>query len=99
MIYTIGFKKTYSFGLSKATKDKPFRKLGRTDNLNGTGEYYGGGSVWKTKEEAEAYLRSHRKRMAGYGVYGVLANWDKDTEQLPGEPFRRLITTSLLVAV
>ena len=31
------------------------------------------------------------------GVDGVLADLDTDTEQVPGEPFRRLLRTSRIV--
>lgn len=35
---------------------------------------YQGGSVWKTKEEAKKFCKED------YSVYGVIADWEKDTE-------------------
>jgi hypothetical protein len=49
-----------------------------------------GGSVWKTEEEARLFARE------GYSVYGVLADWDKDTEPTPHE-WNALIVDAPLV--
>jgi hypothetical protein len=86
MIYTIGHTESYTQYFKEQGTPQ---KLGRTKNYNG--EYYSGGSVWKTKEEAEKNCPS------GYSVYGVLADWEKDTEKNETENYHDLLVTSDLV--
>lgn len=38
-----------------------------------------GGSVWETYEEAKEYRQSMFKKDA-FNIYGVVCDWDKDTE-------------------
>lgn len=64
VIYTIGLTRFYEKYFEE--QDIP-QKKGRSDN-------YHGGSVWQTFEEASKYPTE------GYSVYGILANWDTDTE-------------------
>lgn len=64
MIFTIGHTKTYRHYF-KYLPDK-FMKTGKRDD-------YPGGWVWKTMEEARANCPR------GYSVYGVEADWEKDT--------------------
>ena len=64
MIYTLGHKSSYE-EYFRLYKDET-RKKGREED-------YPGGSVWKTIEDAEKFLKP------GYEVYGVLADWEKDT--------------------
>ena len=63
MIYTIG--KTCLYQQFFIEQGTP-QKKGRTKD-------YSGGSVWATYEDAKQFLPR------GYSVYGVLAEWDKDT--------------------
>jgi len=39
---------------------------------------YTGGSVWKTREEAEKHCPT------GYSVYGVILDWERDSEPSHG---------------
>jgi len=95
MIFTIGYRENYDAGLAEL--GAAFRKMGKRDVFRGS--QYRGGSVWKTREEAQAHLDANQHRLAGYSVYGVMASWDVDTEQLPGEPFRRLLVDAQIVPV
>jgi hypothetical protein len=56
---------------------------------------YPGGAVFPTPEAARAFLAANNG--AGRSIYGVAADWATDTEQLPGEPFRRLLRDAPLV--
>lgn len=93
MIYTIGNEKNYNALFSGPTAQDNPQKLGRTED-------YSGGIVWQTVEQATANCPP------GYKVYGVKADWDKDTapangsEEIGGQTmhdFRLLIHTSSLV--
>lgn len=92
MIYTIGYKPTYEEGFELYGKD--FKKLG----IDITRQYLGG-SVWRTKAQVQKYLDRNMPRLWEYGIYGVKADWKSDTWQVYGEPFRRLIKTSLIIKV
>jgi hypothetical protein len=76
MIYTIGHRPSYEQGLTEMPN---IRKLGRREG-------YPGGSVWKTYEEAF----EHAKTAPDYAVYGVLADWEKDTAP-SGAPWHDLL--------
>lgn len=65
MIFTIG--RTESYDQNIASQEN-CQKKGKDQN-------YCGGSVWRTYEEALEYV------VEGYSVYGVVADWDKDTEE------------------
>ncbi len=75
MIFTIGHTESYKQYLSKQEK---CMKLGRTEN-------YRGGSVWQTKEEAEKFCP------VDYSVYGLKADWNKDTEPNPNNCWSDLL--------
>ena len=82
MIYTIGHQKSYELYFEE--QGTP-RKLGRTKD-------YGGGSCWQTKDEAQKHCPE------GYSVYGVMADWDRDTEpNREGGSWHDLLVTSDLV--
>ena len=55
-----------------------------------------GGSVWQNLEDVRRYLEETQQH--DYSIYGVEADWDKDTEEAPGEPWRTLIRSARLVA-
>jgi len=80
MIYTIGKKSIYDIYIKN---DINPRKLGKTDN-------YPGGSVWRYKKEVEKFLTK------GYEVYGVLADWEKDTKQSNDGKWNDLLKSSKL---
>ena len=81
MIYTIGRTAAYEQNF----KDLPIvEKLGREEG-------YPGGSVWKTPEEALRHCPSD------YSVYGVEADWEKDTEPSKEGHWHDLLKTSKIV--
>lgn len=90
MIYTVGHRASYEQGI-----------LETNNQLHKKGPYvtedkqYDGGSVWQDAAQAEAYL--HRHSLADYAVYGLIADWDTDTKQLPNEEWRRLQRDALIV--
>lgn len=84
MIYTIGHKESYERYFEE--QGTP-RKLGRTNN-------HSGGSVWKTKEEAQKACDIN----IGFAVYGVIADWDKDTVPTL-DPWNELLITSELCKI
>ena len=85
MIYTIG--NTESYMRLFATHDRP-RKTGRNDD-------YPGGSVWQTREEAQAHADSR----PGYSVFGVFADWDADTEPSAMGDWNDLLIDAKLVVL
>lgn len=89
MIYTIGHTKNY---LEAFETDPNLKKLGQTDD-------YPGGSVWKTRKEAENFLSrdSVYNYDKGYSVFGVLADWETQTEENDEEEYNNLLVTSKLV--
>jgi hypothetical protein len=93
MIYAIGKRAEYDAKLAGAN---PTFKLGKgTDKF---GLPYSGGSVW----QSEAAARQFIVKMAlteTHSVYGVEADWDRDAEQLPGEPYRRLLKHARIVRI
>jgi hypothetical protein len=96
VIFTIGRTEAYeeTFRLQYTPE-----KLGRIADPNllktlGIKEsYYSGGSVWKTPEDAKKNCPSD------YSVYGVLADWDKDTEPSREGDWNDLLKTSILIKI
>jgi len=87
MIYCIGQKLVYERAF--ATR-QVVEKEGRR------GDGYPGGWVFRTQGEAQMFLA--RKGLTfTHGVYGVEADWETGTEQLPNEPYRRLIQPARVV--
>jgi len=95
MIYTLGHKLSYDIGIKSRGSD--FKKLGV--RANHRGHPYPGGSVWQTEQEVRKYIERNQSRLKLYDVYGILADWEHDTEQVAGEPFRRLLVDSTIVAL
>jgi len=88
MIFTVGKISVYE---PYIRDDENPRKLGRDDTD------YIGGSVWKSFEEAHSYLE--KSELIGiYRVYGVLADWDKDTEPSQSA-WNNLLVSSRLVKI
>lgn len=81
MIYTIGHRESYEQYFSE--EENP-QKLGREIG-------YVGGSVWRTKEDAEKFCPPD------YSVYGVNADWcSQTTQSLDGDWHDLLITSNLI---
>jgi hypothetical protein len=90
VIYCIGDRARYE---AKLATGEPLFKAGRgMRNMF----YYEGGSVWQAAEDARAFIIRNNLE-ASRAVYGVLADWETDTLQVPREPFRRLVKTSQIV--
>lgn len=84
MIYTVGERNTYDRYIAE---DANPRKKGRVGQ-------YCGGSVWEDPTEAA------RHAPLGYGVYGVIANWELDTSpSLSGGPWHDLLVDARILHV
>lgn len=81
MIYTTGHSVSYRQYFKE--QEIP-QKLGKINE-------YPGGSVWQTAEEAQQHC------LNGYEVFGVLADWNKDTQPSQDGDWHDLIKTSDLV--
>lgn len=64
-----------------------FKKMGREGD-------YPGGSVWQTFEEAEKMLAACART---FSVFGVLANWERDTAVGLSDTWHDLLVSSELV--
>lgn len=67
MVYTVGNSKSYRRAIAKYGL---ITKTGRTDD-------YEGGIIFLTRENAERYIKEYNH--PNWEVFGVLADWDKDT--------------------
>lgn len=83
MIYTIGHTESYERYFQEQQPDGPMKK--------GQRENYPGGSVWKFYKDAFKMCPEN------YSVYGVLADWDNDTESNKHGKFNNLLVDSKLV--
>ncbi len=83
MIYTVGLIEKYEPALDRGgvTKRGPHRRADGFDDP--------GGWVWRTAEDARAYLAA-RGSLDSRRVYGVMADWERDTREVAGEPTRCL---------
>lgn len=89
MIYTIGHTESYEKYLNEQGED--CKKSGPTPG-------YRGGSVWKTREDAQEYLDEYG--MEDYSVYGVLADWDTETRyDDSGESWNDLLVDARIVRI
>ena len=84
MIYTIGRTSAYE---QSFIENPEVYKLGRTVI---DGKFYPGGSVWKTIRDAQSHCPE------GFSVYGVMADWDKDTEGNEENSWNDLLVDSRL---
>lgn len=77
MIYTIGHRENYLKEMSRRAANylNPMTKTGR--GFWG-GEYYHGGYAFKTIEDAQRRINEAHKD-AGYAVFGIDADWERDT--------------------
>lgn len=84
MIYTVGHRESY---------ERYLREQGPQCFKRGTRPDYPGGSVWRTREEAE------RRAPEGYAVYGIDADWEKDTIPSAIGPWHDLVRDARIVRV
>lgn len=89
MLYTVGLVAKYE----KAIDAGGAMKLGQR---NEGGRAMHGGWVWKSREEAQAYIDAQLS-VARRAVYGVEADWERDTYEAPGEPTRCLLRDAPIV--
>lgn len=89
MLFTVGYAESYEKNFSEIGV---VNKLGK--GLDHQGRPYGGGCVFESRDAAQRYLQSHN--LEGYNVYGLDTTLD-NTEQLEGEPFRRLLVSSRIL--
>lgn len=82
MIYTMGNPVVYE---PLFDNPEPPRKTGRKEG-------YPGGCTWKTYQEAAMVAAIY-----GYKVYGVVADWDKDTEPNENGKWNDLLVDSILI--
>lgn len=96
MIYTVGHTKSYLkyFDEFKNSPEK-FLKMGRRNNYQG--KYYPGGCVFKTQNDAKNYL--DKNNLNTYSIFGVLADWENDTEPDINEGYHSLLIDSQLVLI
>ncbi len=90
MIYCVGLTYKYDRDLAKGPVVK------RGPHTQPDGSRYDGGSVWRTAEEAKAFLVEKKTAMIR-SVYGVDADWDRDTTEAPGKPYRLLLRDATIV--
>jgi len=90
VIYCVGDRTRYE---AKLAAGEPLHKIGRGIRK---GTYYEGGSVWRTEDDARAFI-IRNKLEDSHAVYGVLADWEADTLPVPRESYRRLLKTSQIV--
>jgi len=85
MLYTLGHKESYErYFKEQGCPQK--RGCGSLED----GSFCEGGTVWRTKEDAAKHLADD------FALYGVIADWEKDTYDAPSG-FRALLVSSLLV--
>ena len=68
-----------------------------------------GGSVWQTREAAQAYLDNNKNEMffvgrhktpvpySEFGIYPVDADWEKDTEPVEDASWRALTKSAFII--
>ena len=91
MIYCVGLRLKYERAFAAAD---PVVKLGR--GTGSDGRPYPGGWVWRTVADAKRFLATQGLD-ATHDIYGVLADWERDTHMLAGDHTRRLIRNAEVV--
>jgi hypothetical protein len=90
MIYTVGSKKAY---LRSLVKNGKVIKTGRCRG-------YAGGCAFRTREDAERHLDELEVQgYKGYMVFGLLANWDKDTQESSDHWWHDLLVAAEVVVL
>ena len=102
IIYCIGYTPAYRKDIRELTaRGETPVKIGKRDDLNG--EFYPGGSVWRTRQDAQHWLETlgpqwdPPRTAENFSVFGVDADWEKDTEPDPEHPFHNLLKDSPLI--
>lgn len=93
MIYTVGLSAKYEAALDHPTG---VWKAARRAPAAKHPQPYEGGWVWQTADEALAYLVANNSQDIRR-VYGVLADWDSDTDEIAGKPYRCLLRRARVV--
>jgi hypothetical protein len=65
--------------------------------MSGSGEYYPGGSVFASREDAERAV--HRFPGRGYAVFGVDASWEADTEPSLDGSWHDLLRDAVIITL
>lgn len=84
MLYTLGHKESY---------EQYFKEQGcpqKRGCMYEDGLFCEGGTVWKTKEGAAKHL------IDGFAIYGVMADWEKDTHDAPSGHRALLVSRPLV---
>jgi len=81
MIYTLGLTESY---------ERYFREDAEPRKAVG-------GSVWRTEAEVEAYKRHRPSWLNDYSIYGVEADWERDTKPVEGARWHELTREAKLV--
>lgn len=93
--FTVGHTVNYDEALAASLIDgKPMRKCGPFKMEDGTD--YNGGIIFKTPEDAAAYLIQIGKTEV-WSVYEIDADYDADTWRIPGEQITRLKRDALVI--
>ena len=90
MIYTIGNRKSYQEALAEATFGKAVKKVGRRDD-------YSGGYALRSMNDALRLIEE--LGCPEYGVFGIMADWDKDTEPADDGWWRYLLVDARIVDI
>lgn len=93
MIYTLGHTKSYLQYYCECLKNNSkFLKLGKQEI---DGKLYPGGYAFKNLEEALQFLKDNK--MTEYSVFGLKADWSKDTENNESNVYNNLLYDSELI--
>jgi hypothetical protein len=93
MIYCFGKRNTYE---AKLNQPQAHMKLGR-GSTDADGNTLPGGVVFQFRQEAENFLSRMGRQGRERAVYGVEADWVKDTYHVDGESFNRLLRDARIV--
>lgn len=99
MIFTIGHTENY---LEAMLADPELKKIGRREKQPNFPDGYLGGTVWKTRKEARAYIEEELQRdhpdwdPADFSVFGVDADWERDT-YIPEDDMPSLLRDAKLI--
>lgn len=88
MIYCIGLTARYEAAL--AGPSAPVKRGGGAD--------YAGGWVWETVAAAERFIAMNGLT-ATHSVYGLAADWNRDTAAVAGESYRRLVSDAEVLRI
>jgi hypothetical protein len=89
MIYTIGHRESYEKGFEEFKYNlEDFKKMGKCLG-------YVGGSVFRTHDDAKAFLKN--SNIDDFEVYGVEADWLLDSEENEHGEFNNLLVDAQLI--